>query len=279
MKIYIISSDYYPKGHRKNFSVVFDNTFSERVIKHVTNEYKDLCNGCGKDCDFCRDKFPKLFPVDFKGDIAGILRLPGEMPYNVDNPEEFLPKELPPHDLLMAINIHDDVLLALPKMVKDAGGRGIIVPIEDPNWVSRWVRNKMREICRKLGIEVDFPKPFCAYKEGRNPFLDEAMKYFRIGKPKIQIKVQDGIIIDAQVITCAPCGNTYFVAKNLIGKKVDENINVETTAKYWHSYPCVASMEVDNELGDTPLHIGGFMHYDAVEEGIKETVPDFKAKR
>src|SRR3989338_9013974 len=119
MNLYIISSENYVRGHRKDFSVVFDNTFSERVIKHVTNEYKELCNGCGKDCDFCRDNFPKLFPVDFKGEIVGVLRLPAEMPYNVDDPEEFLPKELPPHDLLMAINIHDDLILAIPKMVKD----------------------------------------------------------------------------------------------------------------------------------------------------------------
>jgi hypothetical protein len=44
----------------------------------------------------------------------------------------------------------------------------------------------------------------------------------------------------------------------------------EVVAKYWHSFPCVASMEIDRELGETILHMGGFMHYRAVQEALAE---------
>ncbi len=107
----------------------------------------------------------------------------------------------------------------------------------------------------------------------------EFVKHFRSGKPKIKIKVQDGKIIDTQVITSAPCGCTYYVARNLIGKEVNEELNVEVTAKYWHSYPCVASMDVDRDLGDTPLHKGGYMHYEAVADAVAEEVPEVKVKK
>jgi hypothetical protein len=60
------------------------------------------------------------------------------------------------------------------------------------------------------------------------------------------------------------------VAKNLIGKKLTPSINEDLTAKYWHSYPCVASMQMDAELSDTILHRGGFIHYAAVSEAVEE---------
>ena len=47
----------------------------ERVVGHLKNDYAQICNGCDKDCDHCRDKYPVLFPVDFKEDIAGVLLL------------------------------------------------------------------------------------------------------------------------------------------------------------------------------------------------------------
>ncbi len=280
MKLLIVSNDKYRPGPREPFSVIMEDIFSERVINHLKNDYADLCNGCGNDCDHCRDKFPVLFPVDFKEDIAGVILLPAELPYYVDDPGAYLPEELPPHDVMLAIHVHEDLLLSLPGRAHNAGAKAFIVPSEDPAWLSQWIRGRLKKICDQLEMESAFPKPFCSFLPTPDqPVTSEFARRFRIGKPKIKLRVQDGRIIDAQVITSAPCGCTYFVARNLIGREIDENLNVDVTAKYWHSYPCVASMDVDRELADAPLHKGGYLHYEAVADAVKDEMPEMDVKK
>ena len=63
-----------------------------------------------------------------------------------------------------------------------------------------------------------------------------------IGYPKLKLELGDGYIKDAKVLRSAPCGNTYYVAFNLKGAPLDAAV-AEVVAKYWHSFPCVASME------------------------------------
>ena len=93
------------------------------------------------------------------------------------------------------------------------------------------------------------------------------MEYFRVGFPQLEVTVKDGLIREARVLRSAPCGNTYYVAFNLPGAKADASV-IERVAKYWHSFPCVASMEMDNELGDTILHLSGYHHYEAIREAL-----------
>jgi thymidylate synthase len=279
MKLLIVTNDRAKPGPRKPFTVIMEDIFSERVVKHVLNDYAEICNGCDKDCDHCRDKYPVLYPVDFKEQTSVIL-LPAELPYYVDDADDFLPDSLPEHDVLIAIHIHEDLLMALPSRSKRAGGKAVIVPSEDPEWVSAWLRGRVRKICDSLDMESAFPKPFCSLtEEPDKPVIAKFIRSFRIGRPRIKLKVQDGRIIESQVIISAPCGCTYYVARNLLNKEVNEELNVEVTAKYWHSYPCVASMDVDRELGDTPLHKGGYMHYEAVADAVEEEVPDVKVKK
>jgi len=86
-----------------------------------------------------------------------------------------------------------------------------------------------------------------------------------MGVPKFRLYVDErNIIKKAQVIISAPCGNGYNIAKHLVNKSLGEEAK-KTVAKYWHSYPCLGDMHVDSELGDTPLHIAGYTHYNALE--------------
>jgi len=246
------------------FSVTFDDTFAERFLRHLTNE-EGYCNGCGALCDHCRD----TYGIDFTTDIVDIIQLPSVLPYYLDDPLELLGGELPPHQATVAINVHQEILLALPDLASRAGSRVIIAPSEAPGWVSRWVRGEVRKACRRLDMGCAFPKPFCSLSPGIHPAVDEFMQYFRIGYPRLRLELGDGYIKEAKVLRSAPCGNTYYVAFNLKGAPLDASV-AEVVAKYWHSFPCVASMEVDRELGETILHMGGFMHYRAVQEALAQ---------
>ena len=176
-----------------------------------------------------------------------------------------------PHDVTLVVHIHEDLLLALPKLAKEAGSRALIVPLEDTEWLSPGVRRQVERACAELGLECAFPKPACSL-EARDdqPAIREFQRIYRVGRPKIVIQSRDGVIREARVVQSAPCGNTYYVAYNLAGQEIGKDLNERVTAKYWHSFPCVGSMATDPELGDSILHKGGYLHYRAVTEAVAE---------
>lgn len=262
MKIYIVLPDCYTYREKKPFSLVFSDVYAERVIKHLEDN-PDLCTGCGKKCVSCRNSYS----LNFSSNIAGIHKLPPELLYYIDNPNDFLPAKLPHHDVMLAINVHEDILLALPSLAKKAGAKAIIAPIEDPDWLTSWGRKRMHQICNQHDLEFISPKPFCSLESGGHPFIDKFIEHFRIGKPKLEIKSSEGIIKKVKVLRSAPCGVTYFVAHNLLGKKIDDKLR-EFLSKYWHSFPCVASMKMDDELGDTILHRGGHININTFKEAV-----------
>jgi thymidylate synthase len=239
------------------FQKVFDSAWADRFLMHL-RRIRDLCTGCGEECVHCRD----WRVHDHDADIAGIIRLPSILPELLDDPHEFLCAELPPHDVLVAIEIHEEVLLELPRMSAQVGGKAMIVPIEAPEWVSRWAAGKMREAGRKAGIEIALPKPFCSLSPGSGPTLDAFIEHFHIGYPQIKIEALEGRAFKLIARTSAPCGNSHFVAHSLQGYPLNEALQFEV-CRYWHSYPCTASMKTDAELGDTILHKGGQIHMEA----------------
>lgn len=249
---------------RDDFTVTFDDTFAQRLLRHLSCD-EGYCNGCGVLCDHCRD----TYGIDFSGNVVDFMQLPSVLPYYLDDPLELLGGELPPHDATVAVNVHQEILLTLPGAAAAAGSRAIIAPSEGPDWVSRWVRGQVKKACRELDMGCAFPKPFCSLVPGIHPAIDEFMDFFRIGYPKLALELGDGYIKDAKVVRSAPCGNTYYVAFNLKGAPLEASV-AEVVAKYWHSFPCVASMEMDREVGETILHLGGFMHYRAVQEALAE---------
>ncbi|MBU2603158.1 MAG: hypothetical protein KKA32_13485 [Actinobacteria bacterium] len=249
-----------------SFLKSFDDAFAQRVIMHLTND-AELCTGCASFCEHCRDQYP----IQFAEDVVGLLQLPARIPVYVDDPDDYLPDLLEPHDVTLAINIHEDLLLSLPALAVASGSRALIVPQDDTDWLSAGVRRQTQRICDGLGLECAFPKPACAL-DARNDqvVIREFQERYRIGKPKIVIQSRDGVIREARVVQSAPCGNTYYVAYNLAGQRIDADLNERVVSKYWHSFPCVGSMLTDPELGDSILHKGGFLHYQAVDEAIKE---------
>jgi hypothetical protein len=262
MKVFVFCSDGIVPKEKSPFSIIFDDVYAQRFIKNLQND-PDLCTGCGKRCNHCRDRLG----IDFSSSIAGIHKIPSELLYYVDDPQRFLPEKLPQHDVTVAIDVHEDILINIPELARKAGSKALIVPLEHPNWASKWVRNQTHLICDQLDMECVFPKPFCSLEEGGHPVIDEFIRAFHIGKPKMHFEVENGKIKKATVLRSAPCGATYYVAHNLRGKKIDQKLS-EWVAKYWHSYPCVASMQMDYEIGDTILHKGGYLHYEMLNEAL-----------
>ncbi|MBL7221621.1 MAG: hypothetical protein ISS69_16035 [Phycisphaerae bacterium] len=239
------------------YSREFRSRFADRVIGNLEGD-KGFCASCGPDCNQCREGYDRRFASS----IAGVIELPAVLPHLLEKPAEHVPENIPDHDLVLAIRIHEQVLIEFLKRCGDFGTRGVVVPMEAHDWISHAARQQARDIAVDRGVEIDFPKPFCDFDPPAGSFLAEFRRLFCIGRPDVELAVEDGIIQRAHVRVSAACGATYFVARWLVGRSVDEDLAHEVVAKRMHSYPCTASMAWDRELSDTVMHVASKAHDD-----------------
>ena len=242
--------------------VAYNGKFGERVIGNLLN-FRNFCISCDKLCIFCRDDKR----LDFANNITGIYTQPLDLPVYIEEPKKYLPSSLPKNDVLLAINLHPDIITELPSMAKDAGTRLIIAPIEEPNWLSAGLRNQIKEKCKKVGIVFTAPKPFCSLKKNEDPLIDYFIEYFKIGFPKFKIGVMNNNIATVKIISSQPCGCAYYLAQKLKKAPVDSKLD-EVISNAHHAYPCTASMERDSEIKDTILHKAGYIIREAVHDAL-----------
>lgn len=248
--------------------IAYNGKFGERVTGNLLN-FKNFCISCDKLCVFCRDDKR----LDFADHIIGTYAQPLDLPVYIEEPEKYLPLTFPGNDVLLAINLHPDILAEIPPLAKKAGSRLIIAPVEEPGWLTQGLRNQMKERCEKAGIVFAAPKPFCSLKRGDDPLIDQFIKEFKIGFPEFRIGIQNNNIATVQVITSQPCGCAYYVAQKLKNVPVDNKLD-EVISNAHHAYPCTASMDRDAETKDTILHKAGYIIREAVHEAI--TGSDYK---
>ncbi|MBO8181752.1 MAG: hypothetical protein H0Z28_03035 [Archaeoglobus sp.] len=229
-------------------SILFSGEFGRRFVLNFV--YPEACprlGACGIEfCDRCKD-------YDFSSAIGVVEEYADPLSYGVyiDEPEALLP-EL--SDLVIAINLHPDLLLELPL----AGADAILIPVEDPKWCSPGLRNQIAKICDELGIEFAAPKPLCSFKpESRK--LRRFCEKFDFGMPEFKIKAENSRIIDAKALKDT-CGCSHFVAKMMKGHIIE---NREEFWKEIHqhqcAYPCMASMDRDVEIKEAPFHLAGYI--------------------
>ncbi|NIA20447.1 MAG: hypothetical protein GWP05_00410 [Anaerolineaceae bacterium] len=269
MKILILRSERRPSGDEPQdpYTQVFSSHYADRVIGNLKSE-DSFCASCGPDCISCRRPYER----GLADRIAGVIAFPPLLPYLLEKPAEYVPRELPPHDILLAINIHEQILAEMVRACARQGTRGVVVPLEATNWISRSARQEVIAICRDGGLEVAFPKPFCNFDPPGGSLLAEFQSQFHIGHPKVDLEVEGGIIKRAQVAVSAACGATYYVARWLVGETVDEDLKYRVISMRMHSYPCTASMKWDRDLDDSPLHVAGQAHYEILaplQKGVR----------
>jgi len=193
--------------------------------------------------------------------------LPESLPLVIDEPDEYLPKEAGHADVVIAVHIHQDLLVELPDLMARNGGRALLVPIEDPGWARPGLVRQVGELCRARGIECEFPKPFCSLTP-QTPVIKQFSEEYGVGKPKLAMTVKDGVVIQVECLRGAPCGLTAWVAGRLVGTRVADE-TLASVHSLQATYPCLASMNMDPAFGDTIMHLSVGILYEAVQEAAK----------
>ncbi|MHA2324542.1 MAG: DUF166 domain-containing protein [Promethearchaeota archaeon] len=253
----------------------------------INNE--EFCKACENleqnvKCDKCREHLNSYSSSIYFYDKVG-----EGVPDFIEDPEEFLPKNLPSVDFVLVVGIHQDLLSGLPYYLKDKKDiKAVIIPVEDPKWVPAGLQVQVLEDFEKFGIQAAFPKPFCALSKELNEYnkigfhltkehnyIYEFIDYLKIGLPIVSFLLsKDGESIeDNCVLQSAPCGSSYYVCQQLKskyfknGKSGEISLN-ERISKAHHAYPCNASMDQDNILKDSILHVGGYLIRNAVRKAL-----------
>jgi hypothetical protein len=227
------------------YEVCLNTSYSKRFLGHIQDK-GTYCFACGERCISCR----KEYDLDFSESIQEIITFPSVLPAILDEPEAYMPEKVKNHDILVAISVHEEILFSFVKHRTTA--RGILIPIEEPWWISPYMRGKLKNHCSGKGIEIAFPKPFCSL-DPHTGVLRDFKERFKVGKPEISFTIVDKRIAEAHVLCSAPCGATYFVARNLRGRGVDNEL-VQSLDSLLSAYPCTASTEVDRDFGDSIIH-------------------------
>ncbi len=245
--------------------------FGERFIANLMN-YPNSCpafGACGIDgCTQCKEGL-----YSFSKNIIAAFSMvdPSTMPDFIEDAEDFLPKTIPEADIAIAINMHPDVLAALPEKLKGKV-KALIVPVEESRWCSPGLARQLKEKCDEIGIEFAAPKPFCNLREDEEyDYINRFIREFGMGFPEFEIFAEDEKL-KVRILRSEPCGAAWYIGVKLRGLNAEilENVrelwNVVSEAH--HSFPCTASMEKDNEYGETLLHVGGYIARHAVDKAI-----------
>jgi hypothetical protein len=194
-------------------------------------------------------------------------RAPLVLPPVIDYPEDYLPTDLPLVELILSFAENKGVAELLPDIAQMTKAMGVIAPVDNESWLPRGLARQLRNWLDRIGVSCATPKPLCSLTEYdflvsrrerlpyNNDVISEFAKYF--GQPEFEIHVNPNnrLITSIEVKRDAVCGCARYVAQQLIGVSVNEA--EEKAGLAHHHYPCLASMGIDNDFGDTLMHISG----------------------
>ena len=200
------------------------------------------------------------------GGEVSVSEVPQQLPMIVDYPREFLPQLTGEADITIAVHLHHDLLAELPALLSEGGGRALIVPIEDPNWVRPGLVRQVSADCDKLDAEVAFPEPFCALHPA-TPAIKQFCDEYRVGCPQLELVITDGVVTEARCIRSASCGLTEWAAERLVGTEAGEALIAKARTLH-HSRPCLASMTMVPPMDDTLMHKSLFLFEDVVRQAL-----------
>ena len=142
-----------------------------------------------------------------------------KIPAVVDEPEEFLPTDLPKADLLVYVGQDRKLAELIPDIAQLCQAKEVIAAVDARGYMPTGLANQIQRRLGKMNIRSAFPAPFCSLTESQaeGPLTREFARHF--GRARMLVSVKDGRILEVDLLRGAPCGNSLYAAKNLRGSK------------------------------------------------------------
>lgn len=218
------------------------------------------------------------------GWVIHTWQAPTILPPVIDYPEDYLPDELPPADLILSFGEHKGIAELLPDIAEMVNAQAVIAAIDNEAWLPRGLARQLRGWLEKMNVACVTPKPLCSLtqtdfgvtRRQRNSYDDKFIadfaKYF--GQPSLNIIVDpdSSIITNVEVKRDAVCGCARYVAEGLVGLSAEEA--GEKAGLLHHHYPCLASMGKDIDFSDTLMHVSGNVLKDNVNQQVRPYTKD-----
>jgi hypothetical protein len=226
-----------------------------KILVIVTGEYgkRHLKN--------IREYGPKSWEIE-------TWQTPSVFPPFIDDPEDFLPDQLPAADLILSFAEHKGAAELLPDIARMVKAKAVLVAVDDELWLPRGLDRQLHGWLKEAGVDCVTPKPLCSLTDATygvtrhetasydNPLIAEFARYF--GKPELSLEIdpESRTITSAEVVRDAVCGCARYTAEGLIGLSADEA--EEKAGLLHHHYPCLASMQkLPHFDHDTLMHVSG----------------------
>ena len=212
-------------------------------------------------------------PRDWEVNVWSAPRL---IPPIVDDPDEFLPDELPPTDLLLSLGEVSGLAQLVPDIVRMTGARAVLAPIDRAESLPSGLALQLEGWLAEAGVPIVFPMPFCSLTPEtinrpprRASYDDPLIKRFAMhfGRPIFEVAVEKGRLTEVQVVRDAACGCARHVADGLVDVSLEDAS--EQAGLLHHHFPCLASMNKDPDYQDTLMHVSGNFLKEAVNEALE----------
>jgi thymidylate synthase len=189
------------------------------------------------------------------------VSVPEHLPGFIEDPESFVQElnlgpEIFRSDLLIMYTFHPDLT---PEILRMAGRAGVKAAIIPGGMARAGSISELEAIAREYGIHIEVDDICCTLEECGVPAIDQFAR--KLGRPELKVETENGKVRSVQVIRGSPCGGTWHMARELVGKTMDE-------APAWaglslQQYPCRA-------IRGTPggIHTSGDLHKDAMERAL-----------
>ncbi|AKB83884.1 Thymidylate synthase [Methanosarcina barkeri 3] len=185
--------------------------------------------------------------------------LPEFVPVFIEEPDEFLEtlnfnKHVFSAEIIITYSLHPDLTSAIAKLAAEAGVRSLIVP----GGPSRASVPELKKISEVSGMDIEVDEICCSLEP--NAFNRPFTELF--GSPILKVKTKDGKITDVKVIKGAPCGSTWYMAKEIVGLEIKDA--PPKAGLLIQHYPCRATR---GDIGG--IHESGELHKQAFIKALE----------
>jgi len=185
--------------------------------------------------------------------------LPESMPLFIEDPDQYLEalnfdKSVFSAEIVIAYSLHPDLTYSIAKLAARAGVRSLIVP----GGSSRASIPELNKISEASGMDIEVHEICCTLEpnEFNRPFTDI------FGSPILEVKTKEEKVVDVKVLKGAPCGSTWYMAKEIVGVPLKDA--PPKAGLLIQHYPCRAAR---GDLGG--IHESGELHKQAFIKALE----------